>query len=487
MKEDWVLGSMRTLTSPVKGVLVSLGGVSLGGLTGWGVASPEASLVIPVLAAGSSIAIALASPPAILILVVLVAPLAGFAHLDLRLAPGVPALSLVRLVSSFLLMLLLTQVRVGGRERLRLDAVDLVFMASIVGIGISLSRSIELVRSAQVYFDSYFIPFLMYFLAKNIIRSRAWLDGTKLALVAVGFYLSALIIHEYVTGQGFLVPEGDLATRYSEHLSRSVVLFGNSAFSGALMAVAFPVALTLLLDMPWSRMKLLLALALPVMGTGLFLTYTRAAWITAFVGLIVIQFFFPRLRRFVLILIPLVAILAVAFWGELASSPIISERVSSQGPVLGRFSLLELSIGFITEQPLWGIGFDNFRYVTRIWEMTDIENTHNSFVFILVSSGLVGLLPYLAGIVLVWREAIQGIRWLGKRGQARLFLPLLITLVSYLGNALVIDMVSAPYLNMVFFLTIGTHLGFLERLKSREQLREERVAWKKAAALRASA
>jgi O-antigen ligase len=471
----------------VKGLLVSLGGLLGGGLVGWGIASPRGTLLIPVLGAGGYAFIALASPPAALITLIFVAPLSRFAHLDIPLGGGIPDLSLSRLATGLLLMLFLAQISTGQRGWPRLKVIDVAFLAAMVGIGLSVIKSVELARSFQVFFDSYLVPFLVYFLARNLIQDRLWLERVKLTLVIVGVYLSALIIHEHFTGQPLLVPEGDFATRYSQSLGRSVVLFGNSAFSGALLAIVLPIALTLLMDKRSPEGKFLLALALPVLGLGLFFTYTRAAWLTALLSLLVLQFQFAPLRRFVLPGLALGALGALGLWDNLVSNPVFSERITSEGPILGRLSLLYLGLNFFLQNPIWGIGFDNFRHIAVSSRMTEIINTHNSFLFILVSSGLVGLLPYLASFFLVVKETIAGTFWLAARGEARLLASLWIVLIVYLGNALVIDMVSAPYLNMVLFLLIGCHLGLLERLRCGEPVWERKLSWDKTATFQASA
>lgn len=478
---------MKVLVRLFQGLLLSVGAIALGGLAGLGVASPQARLVIPSLAAGSCIAIAFANPPAVLAVLVLAAPLANFAHLDLRLAEGIPSISLIRLSATFLMILLMLQITSGERVRPRIVAIDLAFLAAVAGIGLSVTRSIELVRSSQVFFDSYLIPFLMYFLAKHMVNDRTWLDRIMVALISVGIYLAALTTLEQTTGQALLAPGGDIAYRYSEHLGRSTVIFGNSAISGAVLAIIFPISVIRFLDSSRPAHKVLLALALGVIATGLFFTYTRAAWLTSLISLFVLQFFYPSLRRFLFPALIIAGLLAIAFWGELSSSALFAERISSQGPIEGRSSLLDLGIRFFQENPVWGIGFDNFRQITRLWNMTEIENTHNSFLFILVSSGLAGLIPYLTAFLLILIGALRGLRWLVPRGESRLLSPLCVAIIAYLGNALVIDVVSAPYLSMVFFITVGCHFGLLERLRSKELAREEGLPWRTATPVRASA
>ena len=167
----------------------------------------------------------------------------------------------------------------------------------------------------------------------------------------------------------------------------------------------------------------------------------------------------------------------IAFQDNLTSNPLFTERISSQGPIEGRFSQLTLGLRFFMDDPLLGIGFDNFRIITLARGATEIINTHNSFLFILVSSGLAGLLPYLAAFALVCKEALEGSRWLGAKGEGHLLAPLWIALICYLANAMVIDMVSAPYLNMAFFFLVGSHMGLLDGLRARQGTSEGRLAW----------
>ncbi len=444
-------------------------------------------MVISVLAISSCVAIALVSTPAVLSILVVAAPLATFAHLDLRLAQGIPSVSLVRATASFLALLILLQINAGSRAWPRLRPLDLALLAATVGIALSVTRSIELVRSAQVFFDAYLIPFMMYFLARNLIRDRVWLTAITVALVIVGLYLAILTTHQQLTGVGLLVPAGELADRYSQNLGRSTVVFGNSAISGALLAMIFPITLVLLLDSSGPVRKILLAASLVIIGVGLFYTYTRAAWVASFVSLMVLQYFYPRLRRISIPILILAGIAAVLTWNQLSSSTLFIERITSQGPIQGRSSLLELGFGFFRENPVWGIGFDNFRQITRLWNMTDIENTHNSFMFILVSAGLVGLLPYFTAFLLMLKEIIRGIRLLSSVGRKHLMATLTAAFVAYLANALVIDMVSAPYVSMVFFIVVGAHLGYMDRASSREAAFEKEPIWERASPLRASA
>ncbi|MDP2728801.1 MAG: O-antigen ligase family protein, partial [Dehalococcoidia bacterium] len=358
----------------------------------------------------------------------------------------------------------------------RLRAVDIALLAAMVGIGLSLARSAAPLKTSQVFFDSYLIPTVVYFLARNLVRDRQWLDRAKFALVFVGFYLSALIIHEHFTGQALLAPAGDFATRYSQNLARSTAVFGNSAISGAFLAIIFPMAFSFLMVATSPRARLFLALTLPVIGLGLFFTYTRAAWLSTLIALIALQFFIPRLRRFLLPTLAVGVMAALALQDVLISNPVFSERITNEGPIQGRLSLLGLGLRFFMDEPLFGIGFDNFRNVSLAWRMTEIINTHNSFLFILVSSGLVGFLPYLAALALVCKEALRGAIWLASRGGSHLLAPLWVALISYLINAMVIDMVSAPYLNLVFFFLVGSYVGLLEDLRARDTS-ERRLAW----------
>lgn len=395
-------------------------------------------------------------------------------------------MSLSRLAAGFLSMLLVAQIGAGQRAWVRLRALDIALLAAMVGIGFSLARSVTPLKTSQVFFDSYLIPVLVYFLARNLIRDRQWLDAAKFALVLAGLYVSALIIYEHFTGQALLAPEGDFANRYSQNLARSTAVFGNSAVSGAFLAMIFPITLSFLVVSPSPRVKLFLALTLPLIGLGLFFTYTRAAWLSTLVALIVLQFFIPGLRRFLLPALALGVLVAIAFQGDLMSNPIFTERISSEGPIQGRLSLLDLGLRFFMDEPLFGIGFDNFRNYTLALGTTEIINTHNSFMFILVSSGLVGLLPYLAGFALICKEAVKGARWLAARGEVHLLAPLWVALICYLANALVIDMVSAPYLNMVLFFLVGSHIGLLDGLRARQRPSEGRLAWAMATRLPAS-
>ncbi|MDP2727682.1 MAG: hypothetical protein Q8P59_09075, partial [Dehalococcoidia bacterium] len=124
--EDALAGKpdMRIFLRLWRGASVAAGSVMLGGLAGWGMASPKGGLVIPALGAGGYMLIALASPPAGLVILMFVAPLSQFAHLDIPLGGGIPDVSFSRLAAGFLVMLLVALHGTGQRAWPRLRAVD---------------------------------------------------------------------------------------------------------------------------------------------------------------------------------------------------------------------------------------------------------------------------------------------------------------------------------------------------------------------------
>ena len=86
---------------------------------------------------------------------------------------------------------------------------------------------------------------------------------------------------------------------------------------------------------------------------------------------------------------------------------------------------------------------------------------HNLYIYLLISAGLVGLIPYLL--------LLTSIGWLGLRGWLRArrspdgdqgrWAALLATLVAYAVFAYTFDSIHAQFANMLLFLVVGAVLA----------------------------
>jgi O-antigen ligase len=217
--------------------------------------------------------------------------------------------------------------------------------------------------------------------------------------------------------------------------------FGSSNVAGSYLAFTLIPLISLLVVKEISRFwKLAL---LPLLGWGLIcliLTQSRGAWIAFSLGfgtLLLLGWWrrwIPSLLFFTIVA-GAVIMLAVA-------SPIIVNRLTAddQGAAEARGPLNEIALYMFTEQPLTGIGANNFsielpNYIPPRLGSEWLYNVHNKYLLVLSETGIIGFAGWFAFLLLTtWR----GIRlWrLGHRTLSMIGLGMLAALLGHFSHML---------------------------------------------------
>ncbi len=415
-------------------------------------------------------------PVAGLFLWLILSPYAPFIYLNIELGAGIPVISLHRLATVLLLVQLLgpAVLRARAQGRLGLARVtwpDLAILAFLAALGLTIPSSwLGLVNATQTIFDFVVVPFLLYYLARN------WLTGERelRAVVGVlGFIVTTcglLAIREQLTGIPIFSPHTSVWL-YEYNLHAVLSLFGAPAYMAMALAVPAPFLLWGVSQARRPSVRLVLALVLVVDLLGLFLTYVRAGWLDLLAGFAVLFVLSARVRRAVLPFTPVAAIVGIVLVGATIVNPtIVQKRLTSERPLEYRFEALSQALNIIRLSPITGMGYDNFGHVAKTlgWNPDYFRfrgqspAPHNSYVFVTVSGGVLALLPFLGVFAtLVWRGRYFWRRRVGRDLVAVLWGMML----GYVGAIATFDILSAQYVNMLFYLIIGAVLGRLERLE----------------------
>lgn len=473
------------LTRPPKALAVALA-LTLGALLGLAVVSPRldglgapaerlTEWLLPLAGISLLLVISVRSPLAGLLLTLLLAPYSRFIPLDLDLGAGIPAFSLTRLMAGFLLLLLLYQA-VRGQRRLRpLGWADLAMALFLAALALSVSSSrYGLSFAFQSLLDAYILPFVYLFLARQIVRDLRDLRWFSAALAAAGVGFALLVIREQLTGEVLFY--GREAARYSRSFQKIISLMGNAAPMGVSTAMTLPLGLALLAwvfgdAMPPGRGRMLarltLPLALAVIVLGVYMTYNRASWLSVLITLLVLGALRPRLRRLLLPALLALAILALIFWQSVISSPAVNERLLEDSSLGYRSEVLQLALDMARGEPVFGLGYYNFGPIAKErygWDPAPIFGqyppAHNSLMFILVSGGLLALLPYLAWFALTAWQGIK--RYLASAGEEEtrdVLAAGAALLLAYFAASATFDAVEAVMMNLIFWTAIGAIWG----------------------------
>ena len=325
----------------------------------------------------------------------------------------------------------------------------------------------------------YGLPFIAFFLTKNLLhreRHVRWLIGT---FIAVGVFVAATGILQYYTSITWFTPTRmDVA-----HHERATGTMTSAPEFGLVVGIPLLAAVICFLRSRYVPEKLLLAGAIGFMTVAIVLAKTRGIWVGIVVGLTVAGLYEPQLRKR-MVAAGLAAMLAlIAAWPLIGNSDFIRGRVMDMTPVYARVINTATAVNMIAHSPLIGFGFGRFTYDSNKWRyLVDFGGVsalygyapgvpHNEYLHILVLLGLIGFIPYSAILVTAWRTAsrhyresilIVGVR----RDLALIFLS---AFAFYLATALAVDGFAFPHASLQVYALLGT----LDGLRVREpELRE---------------
>ncbi|MCL5886909.1 MAG: O-antigen ligase family protein [Actinobacteria bacterium] len=289
---------------------------------------------------------------------------------------------------------------------------------------------------------------LTYFLTVTLISNTKTLDRTLLALgvcatVVAGFAIIQAVAYRFL---GLTLGIG----RVLETIGRDIALpmprvtatFHDPNFFGCFLLIALPALLYLgLFGALARRHRFLVAIAAALLSGGLFLSYSRGAWLGMLIALLGILYFWVRQhfsnksRPVVLAGIAATASLfSVAFF-DLVRVPFDLLIALNPESALYRLDLWARVLDTFTANPLFGIGFGGFvhQYGT---------DTHNAFMHLLVSIGLFGFLPFL---FLYLNTVLTGVG----------------NLKTHLGAALFVSLVGAFTATMFIDIILNKSIWFL--------------------------
>jgi O-antigen ligase len=486
--------SLRSfLTRPPKAVAALLA-LALGMLFGLVAVSPLlgglgapadrlVELLLPLAGISLLLLISVRSPLAGLLLTLLLAPYSRFIPLDLDLGAGIPALSLSRLMAGFLLVLLLYQAARGQRRLRPLAWSDLAFALFLGVLALSVAESrYGYTFAFQSLLDAYLLPFVYLLLARQIVRDLGDLRWFSATLVLAGVGFAFLVIREQLTGEVLFY--GREAARYSRSFQKIISLMGNAAPMGISTAMTLPLGLALLAHLfrdgaapSQGRMtaRVLLPLALAFIALGVYMTYNRASWLSLVITLLVFMVLRPRLRRLLLPLLLGLALLALVFWQSVVSSPVVNERLLEDSSLGFRGQVAQLALDMVRDDPLFGLGYYNFGPIAKErygWDPAPIFGeyppAHNSLMFILVSGGLLALLPYLAWFGLVaWQGARRYLTAVDDPETRDVLAAGAALLLLYFAASVTFDAVEATKMNLIFWTAIGAIWGGTQHADAR--------------------
>ncbi len=294
--------------------------------------------------------------------------------------------------------------RAGGLEWVLLGGIVLYALQSVYGEG--QAKAFE-----QVIF--FYVPFaLLFVLLRGMEWTRRRLVWGGGVLVVLALLFAGIGFWEFQTRHLLLNPKVIASNQVEEYFRVNSLFFDPNIYGRFLALVMIGLASVLL----WAKRprNLLLAIAaLVVLWGGLLTTLSQSSFAALLLGLAVLAW----LRfggRYVLgpalVAVAAAAVLVFAFPGALGLDSFDSETLDDA--TSGRVALMEGGVHLATEQPLhgWGAGSFNTEY-RRAENASGREATsasHTIPITVAAEQGLVGLVAYIALLVLAFRRLARG-------------------------------------------------------------------------------
>lgn len=300
-----------------------------------------------------------------------------------------------------------------------------------------------------------------------------------IALAGLGSYLALTALAETAGVWSVVFPRYIADPEQGLHFGRARGPALNSVSLGVYLSICLWAAWLVAPRLP-HKLKMLFWLATPVMAFGVLLTYTRSTWIgLALSGLVVLAWHLPKRKR--VPVLTAVIILGLVFGIGARKSLLQLEREDSGGvsqhSVQQRTAFAYVSWKMFKDNPLLGVGFGRFYdqklpYLsdrTQTFELESIRDLHhhNTFLGLLVETGMVGLAAYLAVLAGLltsgWRLANNA---LASPDMQRLGIMLVATVSAYLPSALFHDLTHVHSDQWLVFLIAGVAYGCERRLEA---------------------
>ncbi len=398
------------------------------------------------------------------------APFARFIHLEIELGRRIPNLTLNRLMVGILLVLFLAQVTIHRRRLARFHWADLYLVVFLGASFLSLSISVvDFAKGFKAVLDLLVVPALVYFLAKNLTTNRNELKSVLVAMMIVGLYLSLLATREQLTGKVWFYPE-DRSVEYSANVRRVVGLLGNPAFISMIINMAFPWVFYLFLTR--GKHPVLRATVILALFAGIYFCMNRSGWAALVVTLLAMAVLVPESRRFFVMVLVVIGVVAVIYGALILASPVVQERLTAEGPIEYRMQTWDVAWRMIKDHPAFGVGWESFSHYYSRYDVWDIyliatPTPHNTFLWVTLMGGLVALVPFVlllaalvsTGLSVYLRAAVSGDPY-KQRSLAGTYLA---CLAGVLVPAVTTDILSGAYNNIIMFLFIGAFLGTISR------------------------
>jgi O-antigen ligase len=292
-------------------------------------------------------------------------------------------------------------------------------------------------------------------------------------LVSTVLVTTAFVVSIFAVAQRFgfdPLSSGAAAAR-----GRSSSTLRNPVFLGGYLALVAPICVAWCARIRAGRWKAVGAIALGLTFAALYFTFSRAAWLGALGGIVLlIAWAVWRHRRITDVMVVVVIALAIAVTLSVLPHPQTAttetHSLGQDAPTIvdvgssrnaGRIAIWEIALRMIGDRPWFGVGLDQMgtvfegyrtaRYDAAEGARTYADRAHSDPLHLAVTCGIpAALLFYVLVGIALWRSRR---RWLDRSEDAFMWAAVTVGVLGYLAQSLV--SVTVPGVHTLFLVLLG--------------------------------
>ncbi len=357
-------------------------------------------------------------------------------------------LSVGLFIACWLIDKLFTQQRIRGELLL---PILLFFVIGFISL---------LMNSSMLQLQHFFVPFLyglrwlvyalLFFAVQDFDkrmkhRSLQLFIGTGGAVVIIGF--AQYFFYNNLRNLFYL--------QWDDHLYRMFSTFLDPNFAGVFFSLFLFLTLSRIADTLKEKDKrsaYIFSLLSLLTLLAVILTYSRTALITLGVG--IVTFLFLKGNRKLTFLFLLIAVCFLLLFSNVGVEGRNPFRTASSQE---RIRSIQTSLTIIEKNPIFGVGFNAYRYAqnrygfrtSEKWQVSHADaGTDNSWLFVLATTGVVGFLAY----GFLWIRVFRVVREVGDVGERAMVMA---TLAGFLASSLFLNTLFYPMLMYWMWVLLG--------------------------------
>jgi O-antigen ligase len=322
------------------------------------------------------------------------------------------------------------------------------------------------------------IPFAMYVVGRYTFDRTAAVRVLLWAVLTLAAYSAAVSIMPF-TGRSDLVwPRYIVNIDRPNWVGRAVGIFNQPVANGMVLAVGLAIAMLLLSRRDEPKWRRCVAFVIAVAcGVGVYLTYTRAAWLSAMAVLIIGAILAKGYRRGFITVLCLVFTMIVINWSRFTSADRDAGGVASERELESRLNDIQTALWAFERKPIEGWGIGRFPAVNTyhhqqwspdvVWSNGYGEIMHQTELGILAELGLIGLAAWICVLALVAYRLWNAYKTLPDHDLCGkpIAVIAIMAVVIQVGTGLTVDLRYFDFSTAVIFLLVGIAIGCSDRHK----------------------